>query len=186
MDEATTAKPYDAGLANDLRFALSRKQFALEFQPVIELSSGRVTGTEALLRWDHPTLGRLQPADFIMAAEDLGTIHSLGEWVLRNACAQLTRWTEQGVLHLRMMVNVSAIQLRAEPFSRCVARTLREFGICPQFVELELTETQLMSDMQGAQAFFHSMRGLGVRTSLDDFEWDTTRLNIFGCFPSTR
>lgn len=158
-----------ASMESDLRRAVARKQLVLEFQPVLDLTNGCITGTEALLRWDHPSLGRLAPADFVSIAEDAGTIHAIGEWVLRAACAQLTLWLSQGVRDHRMMINVSAIQLRAATFAADVERVLAEFNVPPHLVELELTETQIMNDMPGACVFFRRMKALGVRTSLDDF-----------------
>jgi len=156
-------------METDLRKALERSELMLFYQPQMNLGSGLVTGVEALIRWQHPQRGLVSPADFIPLAEDTGLIGPIGEWVLREACRQNQLWQQRGLPPLRMAVNVSGHQLSAPEFVDSVARALTETDHAPQRLELEITETTLMRDLEASAKVLSRLRGLGVRISIDDF-----------------
>ena len=156
-------------METDLRKALERSELMLFYQPQMNLGSGLVTGVEALIRWQHPQRGLVSPADFIPLAEDTGLIGPIGEWVLREACRQNRLWQSRGLPPLRMAVNVSGHQLSAPEFVDTVARALQETDHAPQRLELEITETTLMRDLEASAKVLSRLRGLGVRISIDDF-----------------
>ncbi|ANX03793.1 EAL domain-containing protein [Immundisolibacter cernigliae] len=156
-------------METDLRKALERSELMLFYQPQMNLGSGMVTGVEALIRWQHPQRGLVSPADFIPLAEDTGLIGPIGEWVLREACRQNRLWQQHGLPPLRMAVNVSGHQLAAPEFVDTVARALEETDHAPQRLELEITETTLMRDLEASAKVLSRLRSLGVRLSIDDF-----------------
>jgi EAL domain-containing protein (putative c-di-GMP-specific phosphodiesterase class I) len=156
-------------METDLRKALERSELMLFYQPQMNLGSGMVTGVEALIRWQHPQRGMVSPADFIPLAEDTGLIGPIGEWVLREACRQNRLWQQRGLPPLRMAVNVSGHQLVAAEFVEVVARALAETDHAPQRLELEVTETTLMRDLDASAAVLARLRSLGVRVAIDDF-----------------
>jgi diguanylate cyclase (GGDEF)-like protein len=156
-------------METDLRKALERSELMLFYQPQMNLGSGLVTGVEALIRWQHPQRGLVSPADFIPLAEDTGLIGPIGEWVLREACRQNRLWQQHGLPPLRMAVNVSGHQLSAPEFVDTVARALEETDHAPQRLELEITETTLMRDLEASAKVLSRLRSLGVRLSIDDF-----------------
>lgn len=144
--------------------------FRLDYQPKVEIPTGRVLGVEALLRWTSPELGVVAPTDFIFLAEETGLILPLGEWVLRTACAQAKRWdTERADGALRVAVNVSARQFRDPEFPRLVARVLEATDLAPHLLELEITEGMLMQDTAGSSRVLGELKQLGLRIALDDF-----------------
>lgn len=156
-------------LHRSLRDALSSRRFALFYQPQID-AGGRIVGAEALLRWRDPRRGLVLPGEFVKAAEDTGFILPLGQWVLVTACEQLSRWHRQPALrHLRLSVNVSAMQLRQPDFVEQVLDALQRSGIDGRLLTLELTESVLLDDMEGAVAKMRLLAAAGVRLSLDDF-----------------
>ena len=157
------------GLRNGLRIALERNEFVLHYQPQIDLSSGAVIGAEALIRWQHPELGLLPPGKFIMLAEESGLIVSIGEWALREACRQAMVWREQGLPDLVMAVNLSAIQFRRGNLEETVLSALKDSGLDPQFLELELTESILIGDTENVLQTVQRLKTLGIKLSLDDF-----------------
>jgi diguanylate cyclase (GGDEF)-like protein len=157
------------GMETDLRKALERSELLLFYQPQMNLRSGTVTGVEALIRWQHPQRGLVSPADFIPLAEDTGLIGPIGEWVLREACRQNRLWQQHGLPPLRMAVNVSGAQLAAAEFVDTVARALDDTGHAPQRLELEITETTVMRDLDASAAVLGRLRALGVRLAIDDF-----------------
>ncbi|WP_146009622.1 putative bifunctional diguanylate cyclase/phosphodiesterase, partial [Deinococcus planocerae] len=169
---------YHAGLSQDaqrrselersLRGVLGRGELWLAYQPVVELGSGAVVGCEALLRWQSPVHGAVSPAQFIPIAEERGLIHEIGAWVLREACTLAARW-QRGGRPLRVAVNVSAVQLRGAHFARDVAAILRDTGLAPSLLELEVTETAVMANLCAATAQLTELRALGVSVALDDF-----------------
>ena len=120
----------------DLRLALERGEFFLVYQPQIDLGSGRITGLEALIRWQHPTMGLIPPDKFIPIAESNGLILPIGEWVLRTACAEARRWQDEGLPDLPVAVNVSAVQFRQENFRAMIRRVLQETGLSPEYLSL--------------------------------------------------
>ncbi len=156
-------------LTNALRRALERQQLTLHYQPQMCLTTGAMCGVEALLRWDHPELGPIGPAEFISIAEDSGQIVAIGEWVLRTAVAQLKRWQDQGRPPLTMAVNLSAAQFRHPQLPELIAQLLAEHGLPGDRLELELTENVAVSDPGAAAQIMDRMHAQGVRLSVDDF-----------------
>lgn len=156
-------------LEGALRRALERGQLALQYQPQSSLQDGRVVGVEALLRWQHPELGMVSPAEFIPIAEKSGLILPIGEWVLRTAVQQLARWQASGLQQITMAVNVSAVQFRHPNLPGLVSRILAEEGVLPDCLELELTEGVASNDPERAIAIMADLRARGVRMSIDDF-----------------
>ncbi len=157
------------GLRNGLRIALERNEFILHYQPQIDLSSGAVIGAEALIRWQHPELGLLPPGKFITLAEESGLIVPIGEWALREACRQAMAWRKQGLPDLVMAVNLSAIQFRRGNLEETVISALKDSGLDPQFLELELTESILIGDTENVLQTVQRLKTLGIKLSLDDF-----------------
>jgi len=157
------------GLENELRLALQREDFYLEYQPVINMTSGIIVGAETLLRWKHPLTGEYSPDEFVPLAEDTGLIVPIGAWVLESACKQSNVWQLAGCSPLRITVNVSARQLLEPDFLAEVASFLRAAHMRPSSLELELTETALMADVERAASVLYQLRGMGVRISIDDF-----------------
>ena len=156
-------------LENALRRALELDQLHLHFQPQVSLESGCVIGVEALLRWTHPELGEVVPADFIPVAEDSGMILPIGEWVLRSAVCQMREWLDRGMSPLVMAVNLSAIQFRQANLPQLVSQVLDEAGLPPGLLELELTEGVAMENPLEAIAVMNDLHQRGVRMSIDDF-----------------
>jgi diguanylate cyclase (GGDEF)-like protein/PAS domain S-box-containing protein len=156
-------------LVNALRQALEDEQLQVHYQPQVAMQDGRIVGAEALLRWTHPELGVVSPAEFIPAAEDSGLILPLGEWVLRQAVQQVQRWLQAGLRPLVMAVNLSAVQFRHADLPMLVTRILDEAGLPPEYLELELTEGVAMLDPQNAIAVMNDLHERGVRMSIDDF-----------------
>jgi diguanylate cyclase (GGDEF)-like protein len=160
-------------LESDLHHAVGPggcAEFQVHYQPLVELASGRVAGLEALVRWRHPRRGLLAPGAFVALAEETGLIVPLGRWVLREACRQARAW--QGVAgghRLLMNVNLSARQLQDPDLATEVARTLAETGLAPNCLELEITESVLMSDAESSGRALAALQGLGVRLAIDDF-----------------
>ncbi len=155
-------------LQGQLRSALSEQEFLLHFQPQIDIPSGRIIGAEALIRWQHPELGLVSPGRFIPLAERSGLIIQMGEWVLYEACRQARQWHEQG--HpLVMAVNLSALQFRRGNLLETVANVLKHSGLPAELLELELTESILLQDIDTAIRTLHSLREMGVKLSIDDF-----------------
>ena len=156
-------------LGNALRRALERDQLSLHFQPQIALVSGEIVGAEALLRWNHPELGTIPPAQFIPIAESSGLILPIGEWVIRTAVQQLADWIRRGARPLTMAVNLSSVQFRHVALPQLVSHILEHSGIAPELLELELTEGVAMTDAAGAVAIMDDLHRRGVRMSIDDF-----------------
>ncbi|MFY9261359.1 MAG: EAL domain-containing protein [Gallionella sp.] len=156
-------------LENALRYAVKRDGLHLNYQPQIDLKTGRVIGTEALLRWQHPELGMISPAEFIPIAEDSGQILLIGEWVLRTAVKQMKQWLDEGIPPMTMAVNLSAMQFHSPNFPDFVSHTLNEVGLAPQYLELELTESVAMNNPASAIAVMNQLNQRGIRMSIDDF-----------------
>jgi len=156
-------------LENALSRALEQDQLHLVYQPQVSLHDGSIVGAEALLRWTHPTLGSVSPAEFIPIAEDSGLILSIGAWVLRTAAWQLRAWRDAGLPVQQMAVNLSAVQFRHANLPELVSNILDEAGLPPQCLELELTEGVAMNDPLGAIAIMDALHQRGVRMSIDDF-----------------
>ena len=156
-------------LENALRHALVREQFQLHYQPQISMHDGRITGAEALLRWHHPELGMVSPAEFIPVAEESGLILSIGEWVLRNAVQQAKRWMDNGQAAITIAVNLSAVQFRQAHLPELIVQILEEVHLSPQYIELELTESVAMEVPLAAIAVMDELHAHGIRMSIDDF-----------------
>jgi diguanylate cyclase (GGDEF)-like protein/PAS domain S-box-containing protein len=156
-------------LEADLRGALERDEFVLHYQPQVDLASGALVGLEALIRWRHPHRGMISPGEFIPLAEECGLIVALGEWVLQTACRQIRRWSDAGLAPRQTAVNVSTVQLSRGSLFDAVADALRETGIAPGQLELEITESFVMEDRERAFTLLADLKALGVRLSIDDF-----------------
>ena len=156
-------------LESSLRLALDRKQLFLVYQPQMDIDSGRITGLEALLRWQHPELGLVPPDKFIRIAENSGLILPIGEWVLRTACSQARTWQDEGLPALTVAVNVSAIQVRQEGFCELIQRVLHETKLAPRYLELELTESLLLANADLMLSIVQKLTALGVTLAIDDF-----------------
>lgn len=170
-------------LEHDLREALALNQLEVFYQPQIQLDSGQIIGTEALVRWRHATRGFVSPMDFIPLAEETGLIAPLGEWVMQAACKQLKVWVDAGMPPLRMAVNISVQQLLNKDFAKIVERIVTETGIPPELLELEITESTLMENAQDTLEVLHQLRQLGVRMSIDDFGTGYSSLAYLKRFP---
>lgn len=156
-------------LESQFRRALEQNRLLLHFQPQLELASWRVTGMEALLRWDHPELGLVPPERFIPVAEDTGLIVPVGRWVLHTACSYAAQWQQAGLPPVTVAVNVSARQLQERDFVRQVEEVLRTTGLAPYYLELELTESAVMSDPELMARQLQELKDLGCQIALDDF-----------------
>jgi EAL domain-containing protein (putative c-di-GMP-specific phosphodiesterase class I) len=156
-------------LENGLRLALEKKELFLVYQPQMEIATGRITGLEALLRWQHPELGLVPPDKFIRIAENSGLIMPIGEWVLRTACSQARKWQDEGLLAVPVAVNVSAVQFRQAGFCELIRRVLNETGLGPQYLELELTESLLLSNADVMFSVLQDLKAMGLTLAIDDF-----------------
>ena len=166
-----------------LRRALERQEFALHYQPKINLRTGAITGAEALLRWTHPTRGAISPAQFIPIAEDCGLILPIGAWVLREACKQARAWMDAGLPATTIAVNVSAMEFRDEHFLDSLFTILGETGLDPRSLELELTESVLMKRAGSAASILQALRKRGVQVAVDDFGTGYSSLSYLRKFP---
>lgn len=170
-------------LENDLRRAFDAGDFQVYYQPKMDLASGEVVGVEALLRWHHATRGWISPDSFIPVAEETGIIVALGAWVIRMACQQLQRWKDTELAHLTIAVNVSVQQFAREDFVESVLRTLMESRIAPQRLELEITESLLLRNVEDTTAALNKFRAAGLRLSIDDFGTGYSSLAYLRRFP---
>ena len=156
-------------MEEDLRCALERDEFTLHYQPIVDLKSDSITGAEALLRWTHPTRGSVEPADFIPIAEDTGLILPIGEWVLREACAQAKAWADAGLRPITISVNVSPLQFRSDGFLESLNTILKETGLNPESLDIEITESVLMGCVELGMPTLKTLRKQGVQVAVDDF-----------------
>ena len=170
-------------IEESLRRALERKEFALHYQPIINLMTGAITRAEALLRWTHPTRGPISPAQFIPIAEDCGLILPIGAWVLREACKQSREWADAGLPAITMSVNVSAMEFRNENFLENLFKIIDETGLDPKRLELELTESVLMKRAEATASILHTLRKRGVQVAVDDFGTGYSSLSYLRKFP---
>jgi diguanylate cyclase (GGDEF)-like protein len=166
-----------------LRRALERREFALHYQPKVNLTTGAITGAEALIRWTHPTRGLISPADFIPVAEDCGLILPIGAWVLREACEQARAWMDAGLPATSVAVNVSAMEFRNENFLDGLVAILSETGLDPRSLELELTESVLMKHAAATATILRTLRESGIRVAVDDFGTGYSSLSYLQKFP---
>ncbi len=170
-------------LEGALRGALRDNQFELHFQPQVDLHSGRVVGTEALIRWRHPLLGTVRPDRFIGLAEETGLIVPIGAWVLRSACFQNRDWQRAGLGQLRVAVNLSARQFAEPGLVQTVRQVLEDTGLAPDSLEIELTESMMMTDVESAIETMRCLKAMGVKLSIDDFGTGYSSLAYLKRFP---
>ncbi len=163
----------------DLHDALGRGELELYFQPLFGLSQNRVTAFEALMRWNHPTRGLVSPINFIPLAEETGLIIPIGEWAIREACRVAAQWPE----HIRVAVNISPVQFRSSALNRIILQALAESGLAPGRLELEITESLFIENVESTLSSLHSLRALGVRVALDDFGTGYSSLSYLRSFP---
>jgi diguanylate cyclase (GGDEF)-like protein/PAS domain S-box-containing protein len=173
-------------LENSLRVALERNELFLVYQAQVDARTGEVSGLEALLRWKHPELGLVPPSEFISIAESSGLILPIGEWVLRTACTQARRWQDAGLPAVPVAVNVSAIQFRRHGFCDLIRRVLDETGLDAKYLELELTEGLLMSNVDVMFTLIQELREMGVKLTIDDFGTGYSSLNYLRQFKVNR
>jgi diguanylate cyclase (GGDEF)-like protein len=167
--EMTSRAKVRLALEADLRLAVERQQLRLHYQPQLEIESGRIVGVEALLRWEHPERGLIPPDQFIPLAEESGLVVRLGDWVLREACQQIRKWTDAGLAPDQTAVNVSAVQLSEGHLVEAVKSAIEQSGISPEQLELEITESFVMADRDQSLKSLAELRELGVSLSIDDF-----------------
>src|SRR5262249_8061316 len=156
-------------IEEQLRGALERNEFSLQYQPQFDVRSGTISGVEALLRWTNGELGAVSPLEFIPVAEETGLILAIGKWALRAACQQAQAWREEGLPVQRMAVNVSGRQFALAEYPQEVAEILRETGLDAAVLELEITESVVMADEAWAEKAIKELKALGVSLALDDF-----------------
>ena len=170
-------------LESHLARALERREFSLQYQPRIDIATGTIKGTEALLRWWNPELGTVSPAQFIPLAEDTGLIVSIGKWVLKTACEQNVAWQRRGLPEIVISVNLSPRQFRDPALLDDIAQVLRETGMTPGLLELEITESMIMHNVDLAAAKAAAIKQLGVRLAVDDFGTGYSSLSQLKRFP---
>jgi EAL domain-containing protein (putative c-di-GMP-specific phosphodiesterase class I) len=170
-------------LETSLRRALERNEFFLHYQAKLDLHTKRITGVEALVRWEHPELGVVPPMQFIPLAEETGLIVPIGRWVLRTACAQNVAWQREGLPPLSIAVNLSARQFADEDLVKDIADALKDSGMKPELLELELTESMVMQNADRAGKVLAEIKKLGVRLAIDDFGVGYSSLTHLKRFP---
>ncbi|MBI4206633.1 MAG: bifunctional diguanylate cyclase/phosphodiesterase [Betaproteobacteria bacterium] len=173
-------------LGNALRHAQERDELALHYQPQLDIETGRIVGMEALIRWRHPDRGAISPAEFIPLAEESGLILPVGEWILRTACAQTRTWLDAGLPRLRVAVNISARQFRSPDLPQTIESILHETGLDPRDLELEITESVAMQDVELAIATLRKLKQIGVGLAIDDFGTGYSSLSYLKRFPIDR
>jgi diguanylate cyclase (GGDEF)-like protein len=183
MPGMNTATQEKVRLESDLRVALEQKQFELHYQPKVNTATGVMHGAEALLRWQHPVRGSIPPAEFIPIAEESGLIGSIGAWVVREACRQARAWQVAGLPPLRVAVNLSASQFRQGNIVEMIGDALDQAGLEPRFLEVELTESAVMSDPEESIAILEKLSTMGVLVSVDDFGTGYSSMSYLRRFP---
>jgi diguanylate cyclase (GGDEF)-like protein/PAS domain S-box-containing protein len=170
-------------LEGGLRRAFERKEFLLHYQPKVNLDTGKITGSEALIRWQHPDRGLVPPSQFIPIAEDCGLILEIGCWVLREACSQARAWQNAGLLPLPVAINVSAVEFRDKGFVQRVRAVLSETGLEARYLELELTESVLVDDVESMASVLRDLKMMGIHLAVDDFGTGYSSLSYLRQFP---
>jgi diguanylate cyclase (GGDEF)-like protein/PAS domain S-box-containing protein len=170
-------------LEGSLRQAVARQEFILHYQPKVNLETGAITGAEALIRWLHPARGLLSPKQFVSIAEDSGLIVPIGQWTLREACRQAQAWQNAGLRPTPIAVNISAVEFRSEDFLADLRGILMDTGLDPRYLEIELTESVLVQDIESTMAVLHALKAIGVQLAIDDFGTGYSSLSYLCQFP---
>ena len=176
---AVERQAIETGLHN----ALEKQEFELLYQPKMNLKTGAIVGAEALIRWRHPDRGLIEPAQFVAIAEDCGLIRPIGRWVVREACRQARAWQDAGLRPIPVSVNVSAAEFRDKGFLNNITDVLKETGLDPRYLEIELTESVLMAHAAASTAMLHSLKTLGIQLAIDDFGTGWSSLSYLRHFP---
>jgi diguanylate cyclase (GGDEF)-like protein/PAS domain S-box-containing protein len=170
-------------IEESLRRALERQEFAVQYQPKVDLKTGAITGVEALIRWAHPSLGMIAPAEFIPVAEECGLILPIGNWVLRESCRQARAWLDAGLPLNTIAVNISAMEFRDKHFGEGILKALDHAGLHPRHLQLELTEGVLMKNPESTESILNALRARGVQVIIDDFGTGYSSLSYLTRFP---
>lgn len=170
-------------IESDLRRAIDREEFVLHYQPKVNLKSGEIIGAEALIRWMHPSKGMIFPESFIAIAEDCGLIIPIGRLVLRQACRQAKEWVDAGISVVTIAVNISALEFRHQHFIQHVREVLQETGLEPQLLQLELTESVLMRNVESSTTILQALKEMGIQLAVDDFGTGYSSLSYLNQFP---
>lgn len=166
-----------------LRRALDKREFELLYQPRMNLRTGAVSGAEALIRWHRPDCGLVEPAQFVTIAEDCGLISPIGRWVVHEACRQAREWQDAGLRRIPVSVNVSAVEFRNGGFLETIGDSLKETDLDPRYLEVELTESVLIADVDATKSVLQALKNLGVRLAIDDFGTGWSSLSYLRHFP---
>jgi EAL domain-containing protein (putative c-di-GMP-specific phosphodiesterase class I) len=170
-------------LENDLRGALERNEMMVYYQPQIDLKTGKLHGKEALIRWNHSTRGLINPIDFIGLAEETGQIWEIGKWILRQSCLQQKKWLDEGHNSTPISVNLSGKQLTHPDLLDTLTEVLKETGLEPRYLELEITESTIMENPESVIITLESLKSMGVMLSIDDFGTGYSSLSYLKRFP---
>jgi EAL domain-containing protein (putative c-di-GMP-specific phosphodiesterase class I) len=173
-------------LENGLRLVLDKKELFLVYQPQMDIATGTISGLEALLRWQHSELGLVPPDKFIRIAENSGLIVPIGEWVLRTACYQARKWQDEGLPAVSIAVNVSAVQFRQQGFCELIRTVLRETGLAPHYLELELTESLLLGNADVTLSVLQELKAMGLTLAIDDFGTGYSSFSYLKRFPVSK
>lgn len=183
IKELSESIKYKLDLERDLRSAIKRDEFAVHYQPQFDIKQGKITGVEALIRWNHPKKGFLAPSEFIHIAEATGLIVPIGEWVLYKACLQHKEWAEKGYKDIRMSVNISARQFEQKNFIENIKEILENTEMDPSFLEVEITESIALKDVDYTITILMQLQNMGIKVSLDDFGTGYSSLNYLKRLP---
>jgi diguanylate cyclase (GGDEF)-like protein/PAS domain S-box-containing protein len=170
-------------LESSMRKALERNEFVVHYQPQVNIESNKIVGMEALIRWQHPTRGLLPPSEFIPLAEETGLVVSIGEWVLRTACADVRAWQDAGLPRVRLAINFSAQQVEQPQFTETILNILEETGLDSGVLEVEITESVIMKDVENTISKLIKLSGFGVKIAIDDFGTGYSSLSYLKKFP---
>jgi EAL domain-containing protein (putative c-di-GMP-specific phosphodiesterase class I) len=170
-------------LEGQLREALEKEEFVLHYQPKLDIKSKCVVGVEALIRWNHPEKGIILPGEFIPIAEELGLIVPIGDWVLARALQKTTEWKQRGWEDLKVSVNISAVQFARSPLVERMAELLKTYGSDPRMLDIEITETVLLEDMQNCVNILNQLIEMGISVSIDDFGMGYSSFHYLNTLP---